>query len=197
VNALRPEALLKSALEKIVYFEARSAQLQRDGESFRLEVSRLEGELAQASQREIELRRLVAELEVRSTRAHREREEAARVAEALRRERAELIGKILEASAIHGSDSEGESSAEAFDLARFIAELRSEVLRDGQGARASTAPAAPVAAAVETPLARLAQQLQEQGRLTVSAAQAQALEGAQPFAGRTEETLFGFSVREL
>lgn len=200
----RPDALLKSALEKIVYFEARATQLTNDLETANAERERLRGELGHASQRELELRRVIAELEVRSTRAHQEREEAATVAEALRRERAELLGKILEASRLNTDGHD------PFDLASFIAELRSEVLlrreRDAGGAtpvlvNAATSPTtAPAPVAEPTPVSHVtktAEALQAQGRLTVSKEELASLERAFPFAGRSEETLFGFSVREL
>jgi HEAT repeats len=201
----RPEVLLKSALEKIVYFEARSEQLQNDLSTSQKEVERLKAEGGQASQREIELRRLVAELEVRVSRAHSEREDASRVAEALRRERADLIGKMLDASRIQ---SAGEApSKEAIDLAGFIAELRGEVIEgrskksDEQLAAAAAVDAvAEVAAsksAVERDVVQFAKALQTQGRLEVSLAQVGALVTGATFPGRTEETLFGFSVREL
>ena len=196
----RPDALLKSALEKIVYFEARAAQLSNDLAQAQAERDRVKGELAQASQREIELRRVIAELEVRTQRAHSEREEAATVAEALRRERAELLGKILDASRLNGETSD-------FDLASFIAELRSEViLRRSPSAGSAPVLIMPPPAVEAPPAARepkpsyittQAQALEAQGRLTVSAAELASLERASPFAGRTEETLFGFSVREL
>ena len=200
----RPDALLKSALEKIVYFEARSDQLNNDLERARADTDRLRVELASAGQREIELRRLVAELEVRVSRAHHEREETARVSDALRRERAELVGKMLDASRIHGN---GEMPADTIDLASFIADLRSEVLhlplRPGEVARLS-APAAVVAPVVVPPappvqsgITRMANELRAQGRLDVSRAQLSDLSNGRPFAGHTEETLFGFSVREL
>jgi HEAT repeat protein len=200
VSHERPDALLKSALEKIVYFEARAAQLSNDLAQAQAERDRVKGELAQASQREIELRRVIAELEVRTQRAHSEREEAATLAEALRRERAELLGKILDASRLNGETSD-------FDLASFIAELRSEVIlrRGSTEAPAPVLVAAPLlteapAPAVEAKpsyITTQAQALEAQGRLTVSAAELASLERASPFAGRTEETLFGFSVREL
>lgn len=135
----RPEALLKSALEKIVYFEARSGQLVNDLEQARQDALRLRAELAAAAQREIDLRGLVAELEVRAQRLHSEREESGRAVEALRHERADLIGKILEASRI--SRAGEEPSLDELDLAAFIADLRAEVIahrqaapRDGAGA---------------------------------------------------------------
>ncbi len=240
---LSPESMLKSALEKIVYFEARSSQLENDLDTQRSETDRLRLDLSQAAQREIELRRMVAELQVRVQRAHSEREEVGRVADALRRERAELIGKILEASKIHGQQEAGE-----FDLARFISDLRGEVLskrehalvhRAGQSAVAAFAagqapassaasPASPTPSAVESgtlaspalertaapaasatpfeeapvapprsaPMA-MADQLSKQGRLEVRADELRALAFGQSFKGHTEETLFGFSVREL
>jgi hypothetical protein len=195
VSHERPDALLKSALEKIVYFEARVTQLANDLAQVNAERDRVRAELGQASQREIDLRRVVAELEVRSQRAHAEREDAATVADALRRERAELLGKILDASRLNGETSD-------FDLASFIAELRSEViLRRGQADVDASAPvlvsATPPAEAPPSYITTQAQQLESQGRLTVSAAELTSLERASPFAGRTEETLFGFSVREL
>lgn len=232
----RPEVLLKSALEKIVYFEARSEQLSRDYEAAHAEIDRLRLDVASAAQREIELRRMVAELEVRATRAHAEREEIARVADALRRERADLIGKMLEASKIHGAGDDA-GAAEAFDLARFIAELRSAALSGGpilaqrqnappvsvtstmpmpSGAAAvadtgaglsvvpksSPPPPAPTPEAerearVAKEVTAVAQAFQASGRLSVQAADVRVLEGGHSFPGRTEETLFGFSVREL
>ena len=62
---------------------------------------------AAASQREVELRRRVAELEVELGRSHRDREEAARVLEAMRAERAGLMGKVLEAARIQGASDAG------------------------------------------------------------------------------------------
>lgn len=197
MSADTPETLLRSALEKIVYFEARSTQLSNDLEQTRAELERLKDDLGQATQREIELRRVVAELEVRATRAHAEREEAARLNDALRRERAELIGKMLDASRINGAEG-----LDGFDLSQFIAQLRSEVLvtRDGATVVAPPVPAPPAAPPREpsvSPTARLASELKLQGRLTVSADEVSALSGSRTFPGRSEETLFGFSVREL
>ena len=147
----RPDALLKSALEKIVYFEARSEQLANDLHASRAEVERCKHDLSAAAQREIELRRHVAEQEVRAQRAHAEREQMGRMAEALRAERAALIGKLIEASRIHGAariedDDDGDAR---FDLASFISELRSEAL----ATRGTAAPLFESAGAyAETPL---------------------------------------------
>lgn len=197
----RPDALLKSALEKIVYFEARATQLTNDLSTACAERERLRADLAQASQREIDLRRVIAELEVRATRAHAEREESAQLAEALRRERAELLGKILEASKLNHADGH-----DPFNLASFISELRSEVLLRRERDEAAGTPvlvnapveSAPVALEAEPSfITKEAEKLESQGRLTVSKDELASLERAFPFPGRSEETLFGFSVREL
>jgi hypothetical protein len=290
----RPEALLKSALEKIVYFEARSEQLSNELVAARSEADRFKVELGSAAQREIELRRQIAELEVRVNRAHAERDELARTNEALRTERTALIGKLIEASRISESGHQRKGANDEgfdFDLASFISELRGEALRrqtPGSAAAPSAtarpiakaaamnavtvsagpvpavqaavmsasapsthvAPAAavasaspammsaatasaamasgpmasaalpapapkPVSAPVVAPVPALAvvhaggrapsldgvaahaARFQAEGRLQISEQQMLELTGAQPLPGRTEETLFSFSVREL
>ncbi|MCY1030517.1 HEAT repeat domain-containing protein [Corallococcus sp. BB11-1] len=227
----RPDALLKSALEKIVYFEARAQQLHGELANARDELSHLREDLAQAHQRELDLRRELAELEVRSGRALGEREELTRLNHALRLERNQLMEKLLDASRIHSSGqprgaSDDDDDELGFDLASFISQLRSEViLRNdtvppvrtpmrGPAVPLKTPepqvpwterPAPPVpqrasAAYVAgdaglSPVAREAQRLQNEGRLRVSPEQMAELSG---HAGSpTDETLFGFSVREL
>ncbi len=189
-----PDTVLKSALEKIVYFEARSTQLSNDSRQAHAEVEHLRAELAQTAQREIELRRVIAELEVRVTRAHSEREEMVRVADALRRERADLISKMLDASRI-----QSEGAFDGFDLSQFIAQLRSEVLltRDGALAVRPTAAPPPNPAAPPSFIEGIAGELKSEGRLDVTSSDLQLLAGIHTYPGRSEETLFGFSVREL
>jgi hypothetical protein len=212
---------LRSALEKIVYFEARSETLQADAATLRSEADALRADLAAAAQREVELRRRVAELEVALGRAHRDREEAGRVVEAMRADRAGLMGKVLEAARIQGSNPGFD-----FDLAGFISDLRAEALAARgpafemppgradvppvlesvpavQAGAPRTLPAATVApapipapprpvAAQESARAsvlavtREAERLLEQGRLAIP-----------PSPRLGEESLFGFSIREL
>jgi HEAT repeat protein len=177
-----PETLLKGALERIVYFEARSQALANDVEHAKGVAERLQAEVGAAAQREIELRRQLAELEVRLARACAEREEAARLAEALRRERTGLVAQLLDANRLEG--------AEGLDLAQFIAQLRSEVL--GQAPPASAPRSASASPAVD-----FATGLRSEGRLEVSCEEVEALAASSPFPGHAEQTLFGFSVREL
>jgi hypothetical protein len=206
----RPEALLRSALEKIVYFEAHSEQLRNELSGQRAEAERLRAELGTFGQRELALRRQVAELEVELSRAHRDREEIARMNEALRGERTGLLEKLIEASRIHASDGPAEEAP--FDLANFISSLRSEVLAraplpGASGGAAEVAPPANEASPPAQPAATLppvgaptvsdhGERLLRQGRLSVSRGELETLAGPS-FVGRTEETLFGFSVREL
>ncbi|RKG85705.1 hypothetical protein D7W82_18620 [Corallococcus sp. CA049B] len=227
----RPDALLKSALEKIVYFEARAQQLHGELASARDELSHLKEDLAAGHQRELDLRREVASQEVKSARAQAEREELSRLNHALRLERDQLMAKLLDASRIHSSGqaramAEDDADELGFDLASFISQLRSEVILRGDvpAMRAPfNGPAVPlkasepsvpwaerpspaipprtstvVSAAAESglsPVAREAQRLQSEGRLRVSPEQMAELSGHS--GSTTDETLFGFSVREL
>jgi hypothetical protein len=216
VSDERPDALLKSALEKIVYFEARAEQLHHELLSTREELEHLRRELTQSEERELALRREVAELEVRLGRLGADRDELTRLNQALRTERSQLLGKLLEASRIRTSDRREEEDEDGLgiDLASFISQLRSEAL--GRPAEALTVPAQsalaypwPAQAEVEAPAPALAvvgasaatasvspvvqhaQRLFLEGRLAVSPGQMAEL------AGGHDETLFGFSVREL
>lgn len=238
----RPDALLKSALEKIVYFEARADQLHRELETAREEVGSLKRELTETGRREIVLRRELAELEVRVNRAHTERDELARINKALRDERTQLMGKLLDATRIHTSDHARDDVDDdlGIDLASFISQLRSEALTQSGAAhphaevpasRGAPAPVAArpahewapppvpdeprmppglpglvVAAAVAprgsgavaaSPVVQQAQRLHHEGRLGVSPQQMAELSGQMGPVGSPDETLFGFSVREL
>ncbi len=220
-----PDALLKSALEKIVYFEARSEQLQNDLASAQAKIERLKDDLGSAAQREIELRRTIAELQVEINRSRNERDELDKLNDALRAERAALLGKLIEAARIHDSDRPRGDGESPFDLASFISELRSEALApkasqtitpaaqapakaappaaaqtrsssdDTSTAASADAPAQVVAA--PSPVAQHAARLRSEGRLAVSHEQVLELSGPWACASMTEETLFGFSIREL
>ncbi|NVJ20736.1 HEAT repeat domain-containing protein [Myxococcus sp. AM011] len=229
----RPDALLKSALEKIVYFEARAEQLLSELGSTREEMEHLKRELAEAHQRELELRREVAALEVRAGRFQAEREESVRLTQALRGERDQLMDRLLNASRLRTSTKDGDDEDDdlGFDLASFISQLRSEALLNGESQRvaspvvkvpmrgpavplaegaakaqaaSASAPSTPIRAALLEPLleglspvAREAQRFFQAGRLGVSQAQLAELSGQGGVGASTDETLFGFSVREL
>ncbi len=231
-----PDALLKSALEKIVYFEARSQQLYTDLAAAHAKINRLKDELGTAAQREIDLRGQVAELQVQINRSRSEKDELDKLNDALRAERATLLGKLIEAARIHDSDKPSADGESPFDLASFISELRSEALApkatspakapvpdaqmkyglkelnqrptssNGQARNAvhhddadpdegenvlSAPPAAPSAVTLH------AERLRSEGRLAISNEQVPEASAPLPSGGTTEETLLGFSVREL
>jgi len=210
--------LLKSALEKIVYFEARSQQLYTDLAAAQGKIERHKEELGAAAQREIELRRELAELQVEVNRSRHERDELDKLNDALRAERAALLGKLIEAARIHESDKPNEDGESPFDLASFISELRSEALAPKQ-ATGAVAPARPEARALgpgaatanppaaqsvpaapapaPSPVAQHAARLRSEGRLAVSHEQVLEMSSPPSLGARTEETLFSFSVREL
>ncbi|HEX8826350.1 MAG TPA: HEAT repeat domain-containing protein [Archangium sp.] len=208
----RPDALLKSALEKIVYFEARADQLHHELTSTCEAVEHLKRELTQSEQRELALRREVAELEVRLGRMAADRDELTRLNQALRAERSQLLGKVLEASRIRASDrrDEDEDDELGIDLASFISQLRSEALGhpvvaaatppvalpwptqpEAEPAPALALVAAPAGAGNLSPVMQHAQRLLLEGRLAVSPGQMAELSGG------GDQSLFGFSVREL
>jgi hypothetical protein len=216
-----PEALLKSALEKIVYFEARSQQLHTDLAAAQGKIERFKEELTGAAQREIELRRELAEFQVEVNRSRHERDELDKLNDALRAERAALLGKLIEAARIHDSDKPNEDGESPFDLASFISELRSEALapKQAKAAAEATSPAGPDArafspgaatanglvpqsvpaapASAPSPVAQHAARLRSEGRLAVSHEQVLEMSSPPSLGARTEETLFSFSVREL
>nr|WP_254614053.1 HEAT repeat domain-containing protein [Myxococcus sp. CA056] len=192
----------------------------------------LKRELTETHQRELELRREVAELEVRAGRFQAEREESVRLTQALRGERDQLMDRLLNASRLRTSTKDGDDEDDdlGFDLASFISQLRSEALLRGESDRvastlvkvpmrgpavplseasakaqavAAAAPSAPARPALLEPLleglspvAREAQRFLHAGRLGVSPAQLAELSG-QRVGAPTDESLFGFSVREL
>ncbi|EAU68297.1 wire protein [Stigmatella aurantiaca DW4/3-1] len=186
---------------------------------------------------------------MRVHRAHSEREELSRLNQALRDERTQLLGKLLDATRIRTASQAPETPEEdddlGIDLASFISQLRSEALNrpspstpEGPAARGTPPPASPLARggvkerspppvpdedeplwSVPLPAVALAvaaapavasgapasasavvqqaQRFRHEGRLGVSPEQLAELSGYAGPAGRSDETLFGFSVREL
>lgn len=182
-----PDSLLKSALEKVVFFECRLDQLQRDLARAESEADALRGELAQATGRELALKQRLTEVESAAASARRERDEAQSHTTAFKSERQRWIERMIEIERIR---SAGGPFDESFDLARFIAELRSEAL----AARGQTTAQPP--ARLATP-SELAERLRSEGRLEVSRQDLAGLARDAIFPTRAEETLYAFSLKEL
>ncbi len=153
----RPEALLKSALEKVVFFECRLDQLSSDLCRANSEIERLKSEQSRATQLEIQLRQELAASESRANLAKRERDEALENAAVARQERERFLDRLIEAEQIRRAGEENEG----IDLASFIAELRSEVLHLRATVSDQHAPFQPVRPAISTTCIQASQQDQE------------------------------------
>jgi len=129
-NIHEPEGLLRSALEKIVFFECRVSQLEAELAAAKAASQRARGDVAGVRRREIELEQaLTAERGERadSDRRAAEAEERIRLLET---ERERLLGGLVERARLAGApDSSGAPGPEEgqADLAGFIAELRAEI----------------------------------------------------------------------
>jgi len=181
--------LLKSALEKVVFFECRLDQLANELERANAEMGRLKADLSQASQRELALKQELAAAESRVSQARRERDEANAAVQAAHGERERLLAKLIEAERIRMAGQE----VEGLDLAAFIADLRSEVvsLRSGKAMLADPAPQG--FATTED----AAHAFESAGRLGITDADREELKAAARFETRSEQTLFALSLREL
>jgi hypothetical protein len=125
-----PEGLLRSALEKIVFFECRVSQLESELAASRAAAERARADAGATRRREVELEQALAgekgqrvEIERRACEA----EERVRLLEA---ERERLLGGLVDRARIAGAPgAAGEASDEdgQADLAGFIAELRAEI----------------------------------------------------------------------
>lgn len=156
-HSIEPGELLRSALEKIVFFECRVAQLEAELAAARQVAERARGDAAEARTRETEAAQaLAAERQARSALSLREAEATERV-RLLEAERERLMAGLVERARLTGAPSaDGAAGPEdgAADLAGFIAELRAEVeaLREWKEAHlAGRAPAAPAPRAAPSP----------------------------------------------
>ncbi|WP_242346336.1 HEAT repeat domain-containing protein [Anaeromyxobacter terrae] len=127
---VEPEEFLRSALEKIVFFECRVSQLESELAAARTTAERARGDAAQARRREVDLEQaLAAERGQRGDAAARvdELEERVRL---LQEERERLLGGLVERARLSGATgADGAPGPEegGADLAGFIAELRAEI----------------------------------------------------------------------
>jgi hypothetical protein len=126
-----PEELLRSALEKIVYFECRVSQLEKELEAARAVAERARADAAVGRRRDVELsQEAVAERGARADAVARAEELAERV-RLLEGERERLLSGLVDRARVAGAPgSSGGPAAEegGADLAGFIAELRAEIV---------------------------------------------------------------------
>jgi hypothetical protein len=196
-----PEALLRGALEKIVYFECRLSQLDSELSAARDVASREKESAAGARARETaaaaELARTRSELDIAR---HRESELSERV-RLLEGERERLLTGLIDQARIAGAPGDGAPAGEEADLAGFIAELRAEIDRlrpwkiaaEAAGLRLDEAavPAIPPHAAV----GEIARGFEAAGRLGMTRAEAIRMEHGME--SRAERSLYESSMEDL
>ncbi len=125
-----PGELLRSALEKIVFFECKLAQLESELTAARQVAERARADAATSRARETELtQQLAAARGAQGAFTLRETDLVERVT-LLETERERLLGGLVERARLGGAPAaEGEAPADAdgADLAGFISELRAEI----------------------------------------------------------------------
>ncbi len=157
-RSIDPGELLRSALEKIVFFECRVAQLEAELAAARQVAERARGDAAEARTRETEaVQSLAAEREARAALSLREAEAAERV-RLLEAERERLMAGLVERARVAGAPgADGTPGPEdgAADLAGFISEMRAELeaLRAWKEAAQAGGAAAPAPAPAAAPRA--------------------------------------------
>ena len=196
-----PEALLRGALEKIVYFECRLSQLDSELSAARDVASREKESAAGARARETaaaaELARTRSELDIAR---HRESELSERV-RLLEGERERFLTGLIDQARIAGAPGDEAPAGEEADLAGFIAELRAEIDRlrpwkiaaEAAGLRLDEAavPAIPPHAAV----GEIARGFEAAGRLGMTRAEAIRMEHGME--SRAERSLYESSMEDL
>jgi hypothetical protein len=123
-----PEELLRSALEKIVFFECRVASLEHELEAAHAVALRAREEAQGARRREGELEALLAQSRGEQAVSGAHNGELAERVRLLEAERERFLSGMVERARVSGApaDDGGEPGSES-DLAGFISELRGEI----------------------------------------------------------------------
>jgi len=196
-----PDGLLRSALEKIVFFECRVSQLESESAAARTVAERARGDAAAARRREMELEQALAVERGSGAEAAARVEELAEKVRLLETERERLLGGLVERAQLAGApgaDGAPGPEEDGADLASFIAELRSEivVLRDQVAAGPGAAGPAPSARAHgKESVPAMAARFASDGRVGVSGKDAAALRGQ--LATHADRALYERSLDDL
>jgi HEAT repeat protein len=129
-EAVDPEGILRSALEKIVFFECRVSQLESELYAARATAERARGDAAEARRREVELTQAMAAERGAREDAQRRADDLSEQNRLLQSERERLLGGLVERARVGGAPgADGAPGPEegGADLAGFIAELRAEI----------------------------------------------------------------------
>src|SRR5512142_837393 len=129
-EAVDPEGILRSALEKIVFFECRVSQLESELAAARTTAERARADASEARRREVELTQLMAAERGAREDAQRRADDLTERIRLLEGERERLLGGLVERARVGGAPgADGAPGPEegGADLAGFIAELRAEI----------------------------------------------------------------------
>jgi len=197
-----PEELLRSALEKIVFFECKVSSLESELDAARAAAARAREEAGSVRRRETEHEQELAKLRGEQASALEQAKELGERVELLQAERERFLSGMVERARVAGAPTEDdEDPGSAHDLAGFIAELRAEIARLEEWRRAAQAagielePKTPSASAPEAAkVSVVASRFEEAGRIGVTREQVGALPA---FSTRSERVLFEASLDDL
>jgi HEAT repeat protein len=203
-----PEELLRSALEKIVFFECRVSQLESELQAARTVAERARGDAAGSRRREVELEQAAAAERGARADAEARCDELAERVRLLEAERERLLAGLVERARVGGapgSDGAPGPDEGGADLAGFIAELRAEIVAlrawkaaaEGQGYRAEIGAAAPAARAGQPPesVPALAGRFEAEGRVGLTSRDADRMKDL--LATRADRVLYERSMDDL
>jgi len=204
-----PQGLLRSALEKIVFFECRVSQLESELAAASATAERARGDAARAERHAIELEQALAGERGGRSDAERHAADADERVRLLEAERERLLGGLVDRARVSGATEEsGDPGPEegGADLAGFIAELRAEIetLRafraeaEAAGFRAEPAPAGERAGARghrAGTVADLAGRFEQAGRVGLTSRDADRMKAL--LATRADRTLYERSMDDL
>ena len=123
-----PEELLRSALEKVIFFECRVASLEHELEAARATAARARDEAGAARRRESELEAQLAQLKGAQAVGAAQSSELAERVRLLEAERERFLSGMVESARVAGAPAgDGDEAGDASELAGFIAELRAEI----------------------------------------------------------------------
>jgi hypothetical protein len=208
VRSIDPGELLRSALEKIVFFECRVDQLEAELAAARGAAERARGDGAEARRREIEAAQALAAEKGGREAAEAQAAELGERVRLLEAERERLLGGLVERARVAGAPGADGAAAEegGADLAGFIAELRAEIeaLRawraaaEAQGVRVD-APAWPLPLGLRSrpaePVATVANRFEAAGRVGLAAGDAARL--AALLTTRSDRVLYERAMEEI
>jgi hypothetical protein len=200
-----PEELLRSALEKIVFFECKLSSLESELDAARTAAARAREEAGSARRRETELEQTLAQLRGEHASNARQGTELLERVRLLEAERERFLSGMVEQARVAGAPADDDDEASSsHDLAGFIAELRGEIEQLRTWKRAAEAAGLqpeglPAAAALRppseaaAPVPALATRFEEAGRIGLPR-EARALPS---FSTRSERVLYEASLDDL